>query len=78
MSKHTLCNYCLLKIIRRAAKAKKKKVTILANPVWGMRGFNVYVHIPSVTIHKLKGGEDGERSKYRLVWMAKIEDHCTC
>lgn len=75
MSKQTLCNYCLFKIIRRAARAKKKKVTIIADPVWGMRGFNVYVHIPSVTIHKLKCSE---RVKYHRGWMAKIEDHCTC
>ena len=78
MSKRTLCNYCLLKVIRKSAKAKKKEVTILPDPAWGMRGVNVYVHPPSVVIHKLSGGEDGERAKYRWSWMAKIEDHCTC
>ena len=78
MSKRTMCNYCLLKAIRRIAKAKKKKVTIIADPAWGMGGLNVYVHLPSVVIHELKDGEDGERAKYRWAWMKKIEAHCTC
>ena len=65
MSKQRLCNYCLLELIRKGAKAKRKKVTILADTSWEMNGLNIYVHPPSVVIHKLKGGEDCERAKYR-------------
>lgn len=79
MSKQTLCNYCLLKVIRKLAKAKKKKVTILVNAPWRMVGVNIYVHPPSVVIHTLKGGEDGERAKYRWSCLkGKIGDSCSC
>lgn len=78
MNKRSLCNYCLLQLIRRSAKAKKKKVTILADAVWKVRGFNIYVHPYSIIIPELKGGEEGERAKYRQAWMKSIEDHCSC
>lgn len=78
MSKLTLCSYCLLKVIRKSAKAKKKEVTIVADTAWGMGGLNVYVHPPSVVISKLEGGEDGERAVYHAARVKKIEDHCSC
>lgn len=78
MNKQTLCNYCLLEGIRKMAKEKKKKVTILADTSWSIKGLNVYVHPPSVIIHKLNGGEDGERAVYRIAWVKKIENHCSC
>ena len=75
---YTQCNYCSLKAIRREAKAKGKKVTVLNDAKWGMGGFNIYVHPPDINIRKLTGGEDGAREKYRSAWMWEIGKHCTC
>jgi hypothetical protein len=60
------------------AKAKNNKVTILHDAAWGLGGVNVYVHPKSVIIDKLKGGEDGERSKYRVAWFYELSESCCC
>ena len=73
-----LCNYCLLKKIRKSAKKAGKKVTVLRDAAWGLGGVNVYVHPPSVNIKSLQGGEDGERAKYRRAWLAEVSTHCVC
>lgn len=78
MSSFTRCNFCSLKIIRKDAKAKNMKVTLMHDAKWGMGGTNVYVHPPDVDIRSLPGGEEGERKKYRWTWMMGIGDHCSC
>ena len=72
------CNYCKLKKIKEDAKKRNKAVTVLADASWGVGGLNVYVHLPSVKINKLEGGEDGERAKYRWLWMKELGKHCSC
>lgn len=78
MSELTSCNYCNLKRIKRAAKAKDYKVTILYDAKWGMGGANVYTHPKYVNIAGLEGGEDGERKNYRSSWMMSIPKECCC
>lgn len=78
MSELTTCNYCNLKRIRRNAKAKGMKVTILRDAHWGMGGENIYVHPREIKIAEFPGGEDGPRSHYFASWMMKIPNKCQC
>lgn len=73
-----ICSYCALKKARKKAEVDKKEVTVLNDTSWIVGGVNIYVHPPSVVIHDLPGGEDGERAVYRWSWFKQIEDHCTC
>ena len=73
------CNYCTFRRIRKSAKEKGFKVTILNDAKWHPGGGkNVYVHPRNIQIHKLGGGEDGEREKYRVAWMMEIPETCQC
>ena len=78
MSENTTCNFCKLARIRRNAKEKRLKVTVLNDARWGMGGSNVYVHPKEVKIAKLPEGEDGLRSTYRVSWMMEIPNSCRC
>ena len=78
MSEFTQCNYCSLQQIRSRAKAKSWKVTKITNSKWGMGGVNIYVHPKDIKIFDLKGGEDGERSKYRVSWFMELPERCCC
>jgi len=64
MSELTRCNYCSLQTIRKEAKKKKLKVTILAGWHGGM---DVYMHPKNVTRQELRAcpeAPDGGRRKY--------------
>jgi hypothetical protein len=78
MSEMTSCNSCKLNQIRRNAKAKGMRVTVLSDARWGMGGENVYVHPKEIKIAKLSVGEDGPRSAYRVSWMMEIPYRCCC
>jgi hypothetical protein len=78
MSELTSCNFCKLNRIRRDAKAKGLKVTVLNDARWGMGGSNVYVHPKEIKIEKLSGGENGPRSEFRFSWMMEIPNGCRC
>ena len=74
----SLCNYCVLRSIRRRAR-KDEKVTILRDSKWhGGLGVNVYVHPKQINIRKLPGGEDGERAQYRVAWLMELPNRCEC
>lgn len=74
----SICNYCILQSIKKQAKLKGYKVTILYDAKWGLGGVNVYVHPKSIKISDLSGGEDGERKQYRKAWMMEIPVYCCC
>ena len=78
MSELTSCNFCNLGRIRRDAKVKGMKVTILNDASWGMGGSNVYVHPKEIKIEKLDGGENGCRLEFRVSWMMEIPNRCQC
>jgi len=78
MSDSTLCNWCLLRLIKRRAKAENKKVTILCDANWGLGGVNVYVYPKNVDIRKMKDGEDGAKKKYRTAWFQELSQSCCC
>lgn len=78
MSELTPCNWCSLRRIREQAKVDNKKVTILHDADWGLGGMNVYVHPKDIDVRKLKGGEDGIRSKYRVTWFKALSKSCCC
>jgi hypothetical protein len=73
-----ICNYCILKSIKKEAQKAGFKVTVLHDAVWGFGGVNVYIHPKDVNIRKLPGGEDGERAQYRSAWMMEIGSRCEC
>ena len=72
------CNHCVLKGIKRRAKAAGKEVTVRSN--------NVYVHPPDVDPKKPKPVGDGEicstldlgENEYFVAWLMSIPDHCCC
>lgn len=72
------CNYCNLRRYKADARRAHMKITVLADATWGMGGVNVYEHPKDVSIHKLSGGEDGDRAQYRISWMMELPDHCAC
>ena len=78
MGELTRCNFCSLKDIRKRAKEKGGKISILNDARWGMGGKNVYRHPEGINIRNLPGGEDGERAKYRIAWMGEIPNSCQC
>jgi len=78
MSELTQCNCCTLRSIKRNAKAKGMKVTILQDAKWGMGGCNVYVHPKEVNVRKLPGGEDGPRKQYFAAWFMDLTSSCCC
>lgn len=78
MSDLTLCNYCNLRSIRERAKKDNMKVTTLRDAGWGLGGINVYVHSRNIDITSLKGGEDGERKKFRVAWLMELTSNCCC
>ena len=78
MSELTSCNFCNLNRIRRDAKVKGMKVTVLNAVMGGLGGSTVYVHPKEVKIAKLPGWEDGPREKYFVSWMMEIPDRCCC
>ena len=78
MSELTRCNFCSLEQIKREAKKKGQRVTVLPDARWGMGGVNVYVHPKHVNVRVMEGGEDGERRSYHVSWMMQLTAHCCC
>lgn len=78
MSDLTPCNYCSLQSIKKRAKEKRQKVTVLYNSKWHSgQGCNVYVHPKNVKLQNIK--EDSElHDKYSVSWFMELSDKCCC
>ncbi|NVM22877.1 MAG: hypothetical protein HWN68_13980 [Desulfobacterales bacterium] len=78
MSELTKCNYCSLQDIRRRAKERGEKVTVLHNSKWWYgKGCNVYVHPKDIDLPNIK--EDSKlHDRYSVAWFAELPDHCCC
>jgi len=83
MSELTRCNYCSLRIIRKEAKEKKLKVTLLAG--WH-GGIDAYMHPKNVTRQELQACREktwgdipnSGPGKYWAAWFMEITNHCCC
>jgi len=73
-----LCNYCLLRSIRRGADETSQKVTVHASD-GSLQGQDVFVHPPDHTLDLTTEPETGNhRSPYFVCWFMEISDHCCC
>jgi hypothetical protein len=75
-----ICNHCSLKRMRENSRKTGYEITLLRDAHWGFGGVNVYAvkKDSGIDIRKLKGGEDGPRSKYRVAWFMSIGKSCEC
>jgi len=76
MTDLTLCNYCILKALRAAAKEQGEYIRV-REAGGELGGVNVYQVPNCVQYYDLRAGTE-EHDKYFKGWYMAIGDHCVC
>lgn len=74
------CNYCSHRQLKKLAKDKGMKLTIIRETEYALGGVNVFMSPPEITREYLKTLVRGtpEREKYLVAWYMELTDHCCC